>query len=369
MGINRVTLAVLPKSRAEILKLLLEKEKISCYFEELHLPEDTSTQSVRIQVGDQDLENGFSVLEEFMGKSFPGSSQNPDAPRQILVPVDFSSYSQKAARIAFEIAFQLKAEMVLLHSYPNPIAYSVPFSDVYAFDTGLMLHLENAEKAARENMETFLKILVESVSKERWNTISTEYMIKAGEPSEDILSYTHLNRVILVAMGTQGKAGSEYDIIGSVTAEIISSSKVPVLAIPADTPENIASVFHKVLYATNFDNKDFSAIETLIGILKPYHPELHCVHIGIKGDPMWNLARLEGMKNILCSKYQKETFKCQLIDGVDILEEIEKYITENNIDLLALTTHRRSMLSRIFNPSIARKMLFHTNIPMLVFHA
>ncbi|MEO3240457.1 universal stress protein, partial [Parabacteroides distasonis] len=36
------------------------------------------------------------------------------------------------------------------------------------------------------------------------------------------------------------------------------------------------------------------------------------------------------------------------------------------IDVIALSTYRRNILARMFNPSIARKMLFHTDTPLLV---
>ena len=47
----------------------------------------------------------------------------------------------------------------------------------------------------------------------------------------------------------------------------------------------------------------------------------------------------------------------------------DKFIHENNIDIISLTTHKRNIFARLFNPSIARKMVFHTETPMLVFHA
>ena len=259
--------------------------------------------------------------------------------------------------------------MVLFHAYPNPIVYSVPFSDVYAFDSGLTLHLETAEKNAQVSMEEFLKKLVRYFGKETWNQVETEYIIKAGDARDDILSFAHKNRVMLIVMGTQGKAGSEYDIIGSVTAEIITSARLPVLVIPPDTPDDIAQKFSRILYATNFDEKDFNAIEKLMRIIKPYKAEVSCIHISRNEEPVWDLARLEGMKDILQKKYEGKTFDCQLIVGDDILGELDKYITANHIDVLALTTHKRSIFARIFNPSIARKMLFHSSVPLLVFHA
>jgi nucleotide-binding universal stress UspA family protein len=364
-----LTIAVLPFVKAHLLKTLLEKEGISCNLEDLNLAEGTSSLAVRVQIPEENLEQAFPVLEEFLGKPVNPVSARNDGERQILVPVDFSVHSLKAAKIAFDIAQRLKVKMVLFHSYPNPIVYSVPFSDVYAFDTGLMVHLENAERTAQSQMEIFLKTLVKHFSKDIWDDIETEYIIKAGDARDDILSYAHQNQVVVVVMGTQGKAGSEYDILGSVTAEIIVSSKVPILAIPAETPENINTSFKKILYATNFDEKDFVAIDKLVRIIEPYKAQIYCVHVGHSEEPVWDLARLEGMKDILRSKYNNKTFECQLIIGEEILNELQKFISENNIDVLAVTTHKRSMLARIFNPSIARKMLFHTNIPLLVFQA
>lgn len=364
-----LTIAVLPFVKAHLLKTLLEKEGISCILEDLYLAEGTSSLAVRVQITEDNLEQAFPILEEFLGKPTTPLLIRKDSERHILVPVDFSAYSLKAAKTAFEIALQLNAKMVLFHSYPNPVVYSVPFSDVYAFDTGLLVHLENAEKTALTQMETFLKNLIHHFTREKWDKVETEYIIKAGDAREDILAYAHQNQVTVIVMGTQGKAGGEFDILGSVTAEIIVSSKVPVLAIPSDSPENIQASFKKVLYATNFDEKDFVAIDKLIRIIEPYQAQIFCVHVGHSEEPVWDLARLEGMKDILRSKYKNKTFDCQLIIGEEILEELQKFITENNIDVIALTTHKRSMFARIFNPSIARKMLFHTNVPLFVFHA
>lgn len=364
-----ITIAVLPFVKAQVLKTLLVKEGVECILEDVNLLEGTSSLAVRVQILEEELERAFPVLEEYLGKPGAAVTADTEAERQILVPVDFSAFSLKAAMIAFNISMQQNAKMVLFHAYPNPIVYSVPFSDVYAFDSGLIMHLEAAEKNAQDNMEKFLKKLVNHFGKDEWNKLETEYIIKAGDARDDILSYAHKNRVMLVVMGSQGKAGSEYDIIGSVTAEIISSARLPVLVVPPDTPDDIARKFSKILYATNFDEKDFVAIDKLMRIIRPYKPEVCCVHVSKSEEPVWNLARLEGMKDILKNKYENSSFHCQLIVGDDILDEFEKFIAANHIDVLALTTHKRSMFARIFNPSIARKMLFHTNIPMLVFHA
>ena len=103
-------------------------------------------------------------------------------------------------------------------------------------------------------------------------------------------------------------------------------------------------------------------------LLKPFDIKLKCVHVGQPLGDGWEKARLEGMKNLLQEKYKGSEFQCQMIVGKDILESIEKYIKEEKIDIISLTTHKRNMITRLFNPSLAKRMIFHTKTPLLVFH-
>ncbi len=68
----------------------------------------------------------------------------------------------------------------------------------------------------------------------------------------------------------------------------------------------------------------------------------------------------------------------QGIDKKDIAEKatnalkmvgLEGYIQNNKIDIISLTTRRRNLVARLINPSVGKKMLFHTNTPILMFHA
>lgn len=59
------------------------------------------------------------------------------------------------------------------------------------------------------------------------------------------------------------------------------------------------------------------------------------------------------MKDILKEKYTSEAFECRLIIGKDTLDSLEHFIKEEKIDILSLTTHKRNMISRLFNPSLA----------------
>ena len=284
----------------------------------------------------------------------------------ILVPVDFSPVSLIACRLAFNIASHLHVKLIFMHCYINPVIHSVPYADVYVYDSTLLTRMDDAEKNANKKFRSFIQNLSVDIGKEKWKSVETEYIIKPGYADEDILAYANENNSKLIVMGTGGD--SEL-IVGSVTADVIYNAKVPVLVIPEKMPEKDLHDFNRVLYATNFDEKDFAAIEKLIGIMKPFDVKVFCVHVGKEDTSEWNKAKLEGMKDILRERYTEKDFDCRLIVGDNLLEEIGRFIEEENIDIISLTTHKRNMISRIFNPSVAKKMIFHAKTPLLVFHA
>ena len=50
----------------------------------------------------------------------------------------------------------------------------------------------------------------------------------------------------------------------------------------------------------------------------------------------------------------------------DFLKSFDGYIKANKIDIITLTSYKRNIFARLFNPSIARKMIFHSDTPLLV---
>ena len=255
--------------------------------------------------------------------------------------------------------------MIFYHVVPQPDFFTIPYSDVVAFDSGLYEHMKEREEQANENFQAFLLKLTNYIGIKNWENIETEHMIKMGYPEDDILYYTEKHPPRLIVMGIKGPSEAR-DIMGSTTAGVIYKSK---LVIPEKAPLlNLASL-KKVVYATNFDEKDLISIEKLLGLLKPFNAKVYCLHIGNVNQKEWTEARLESMRELIKKKYPDHQIECVMVPGTDILTKLENYIEENDIDILSLTTHKRNMITRIFNPSIARKMVFHVKTPLLVFHS
>ena len=49
-----------------------------------------------------------------------------------------------------------------------------------------------------------------------------------------------------------------------------------------------------------------------------------------------------------------------------LLSNLYNYVKEKGIDVVCLSNYKRNIFARLFNPSSARRMIFHSNTPILV---
>lgn len=362
-----ITIVTLPFSTAYVFKMQLEAENISCDIENINLTEGAASSTVRVKIMEKDIQKAIPIMEEILGvKPFIEETQAEKKEKHILVPIDFSVHSEKACKMAINIAGQLHSKLILMHCYINPVIHSIPFSDIYAYDSSLLTKMEYSEENANKEFQKFVKKMSKEAGNEKWKSVSPEYIIKSGYPDDDILAFAQKYNSQLIIMGSGG-SNVPYGTLGSIAADIMYNATVPVLIVPEETSENTLNNFSQVLYATNFDEKDFASLDKLMQLLKPFNIKLKCVHVGQPHGDGWDMARLEGMKDVLHEKYKGFEFGCHLIVGRDPLESLEKYMKEEQVDIISLTTHKRNMITRLFNPSLAKRMIFHTQTPLLVF--
>jgi len=100
-----------------------------------------------------------------------------------------------------------------------------------------------------------------------------------------------------------------------------------------------------------------------------FNMSIHCIHIGPRTDK-WEMLKMDGLKEYFHKAYQKDAVECHILENKpDLLQAIDRYIKENEINLLSLTHKKRSLLEKIFKPSMTAKVFYHTEIPLLVFHS
>ncbi len=363
---NLVTLAIHTYEKAQILKSVLEVHGIDVY---IHSVNQFLPVGVRVRIKESDLPKALGIIEEMnnkdgLNKALEEMNKKP----MVLLPIDFSDYSMKACEFAFPLAATLDAEVVLFHAYLPPSFSTMPIGDV-------INHEGRTEESALELLESAKKNLIdieskieEYISEGKWPRTKYRHVLREGVPEDQILGYAERHNPRVIIMGTRGCDKKDMDFIGSVTAEIIERSHVPVFAIPENISLNGFEDIKTVAFSTSFDDKDLIAFNKMMTLLQPNNVTVHFIHFDNKDD-RWAEIKLSGIKVYFQQNYPNSKFEYDLVPGTDILSAYDEFIHKNSIDAIALTTHKRNLISRLFNPSMARKMIFHTDTPMFVFHA
>lgn len=360
-----VTLAIHTYQKAQIIKTYLESEGIDVYLHNVNLIQPVVSSGVRIRIKESDLPRALLLIENSELYSDEKLSSEDKQKKKILIPVDFSDYSIHACELGFNFAKDVDAEIVVLHAFfapffPNTISLNETFNYPIADEETSVLLLAKAQ----EDLNKFESFIKEKIQKKEWPDITFSCILRDGLPEEEITNYCNQEKPEMVIMGTRGKNQKDADLIGSVTAEVIETVKVPLLAIPEKTPFQHLSDIKKIAFGTSFEQKDLTAVDKLFQIFKPYKIEYYLFHLTHRPD-VWNEIKLAGIKEYFIKQYPGIPINYEIIDANDFILNLEKFVRDNSIDIISLSTYRRNLFARIFNPSIARKMLFHTDTPLL----
>jgi nucleotide-binding universal stress UspA family protein len=144
------------------------------------------------------------------------------APKRILVPTDFSEYSDKAIELAVEIAEQHKAKIHLLHVVDKlqqcAVDYCIPAERLSK------LQSDSERAAVRKMKEEAKKIL-------QLRKIEVAFDVTAGVPFAEILKEQAKRKADLIVIGSRGRTGIMRSLIGSVAEKVMREAKCPVLLV------------------------------------------------------------------------------------------------------------------------------------------
>jgi nucleotide-binding universal stress UspA family protein len=294
--------------------------------------------------------------------------QEVERKKAVLIPIDFSDYSKQACNIGFNYAKSIDAEVVIMHAYFTPFFPStISLGDTFSYQVQDEETLVMMTQKAQNDLDNFAKFIENQIAEKKWPDVAFSCILRDGLPEEEIDSYCKEYKPAMIFMGTRGR-NQNVDLLGSVTAEVIDRVKIPIFAIPENTPFRNLSEIKRIAFGTNFEQKDLVAADSLFRMFKNNGIEFYLFHVTNKQDT-WNEIKLSGIRSYFEKQYPDTTIRYDIIDANDFILNMEKFVRNNHIDVISLTTHKRNIFARMFNPSMARKMLFHTDTPLLILHS
>jgi Universal stress protein UspA and related nucleotide-binding proteins len=289
-------------------------------------------------------------------------------PELFLVPINFSTASLNAGYTALELAAKMKARVKLIHSYTLPDVRPMSFDDTEMYASTLSAQLTDIKEEAEKNMASFLDKITTYASRKKLSDIPISSKLINGVPGEIAMFTAESEKAGLIIIGVSSKEERSFEPMGKIASRIVDKSSIPVLIIPEETDFKGVDKLKNVLYLTSFDESDFPAIGKLLSFIKWLDTNIFCLHIGREEKDQWDKIKMEGLREYFNKAYGKPNVKTDLIFSKDMIQSLDYFISSNHIDLIGITAHKRNIISKLINPDITLKILYHTRIPLLVFH-
>jgi nucleotide-binding universal stress UspA family protein len=153
--------------------------------------------------------------------------------KKILLPIDGSTPSMKAARYGISLAIRFRSDLVGLTVID---LMSLPYG-YFLIQPGTRSQVDVLEEKRRESKKWLVEVerSMLDVLKERENTrgkFRSEILEDPFSKVENaIIKYAENENVDLIVMGSKGRSGFKRTVLGSVASAVLSCVRCPVLIV------------------------------------------------------------------------------------------------------------------------------------------
>lgn len=365
-----LTLAIHTYHCANLLKATLEAEGIEVMLQNVDLNQPCSAAGVRVRIRERDLPFALRIVEN--PEVFRGAaSQHTD--NVVLVPVDFTPLSERAAEAAFRIASQRNAKIHLLNAYSDPFRLNtIQLSDSLTYDIDSSVQEADLKEMSRRSMENFCASLRKRVKQGLLPPVAFTAESLEGLPEDVIMQWSKQHAPSLIVMATRGADTKERELIGSVTAEVLDTVRYPIFTVPPASPSGESSAcdttadYRRVMMFVTFEQDDFLTLDALHRFL-PHSENLEITFVKIgKRAPLYNAHTYHNLLNYAEKHYPECHFSVSEQTVASLMEGFGGDSSKHNPDLIVVPNKKKNAFARLFNPGIAHRILFNADIPMMV---
>jgi len=269
--------------------------------------------------------------------------------KNILVPTDFSEESEKALKVAAQIAEKNDSKLYIHHSTKMP------------------LHLANSSSGVLPESLFFIKIAekeFEQLLKRPYlQEVELHQTIGHSDLSLDIQEVCEKNDIDIIIMGSHGASGHKQMFIGHNTEKVVRTAKVPVLVIKNEHKDFKIDNF---VFATDLEDECHNCFIQAQNLANSFNAKLHILYVNTPGFFKTSSETLE-MIDAFKNKNALNEASIHIYNDHSVEKGILNFSKENDIQLIGMATHGRKGLSHFFNGSISEDLVNHANRPVITF--
>ena len=282
--------------------------------------------------------------------------------KTLLVATDFSANARHAAEYGYNLAKQIKADIVLCNAVTVPAEVPQSGMVVWPMDDLEMLMLGST--AELEN----LKLQLEKPTPP--NDFKPGIILKneSGVVADVVEGYAENNPVDLVVMGTHGEGMNSF-LLGNHSKNMIEVTTKPLMLIP---PQAQFVPLKKIAFATDFAHPedDLESLFHLIPLAKILGAEVLLTHIHDDQEPSAEMKKtIAGFMTEVSNKANYPQIYYRSVRNSRVEAGLSWICEHGHVDMLVMVHRPHSFIYRLLKSSHSEKMAGRLDIPLLVFPA
>lgn len=272
--------------------------------------------------------------------------------KKILVPVDFSTPSENALKVAADLAKKNDSELYILHVIE--LAESLFGTEQFNVNDEQIIFFM---KMAKKRFDKFLE-------KDYLKDIRVKDYVEPGSTAIAIRETVSKNDIDMIVMGSSGVSGIEEIVIGSNTEKVVRYSEVPVLVVKNEI-KNIA--IKKAVFASNFDLENLDPYKKAKKFADSFGAKMHMLYVNLPGNQFSSTLETQEQMRVFLNKVEMPLNKenIEIYNDYSIEQGVLNGAEQLKADLIIMPTHGRKGLSHFFNGSIGEDVVNHSDIPVL----
>lgn len=272
--------------------------------------------------------------------------------RTILLPTDFSDSARNAILYGLQLYKGREYKFILLNSVEPATSSS---------SAGMIVNM--SEMMAKDSLEglTKEKKWIESLPEFKGCSIEIAQMF--GEFLGCVNHIIKEKSIDMVIMGTTGASGLKEFFVGSNAASVIHDVSLPTLTVPFNASFDEIT---KIVFATDFKPlNDWSHVLFLKEIAIRRKAELVLLHVNKSSSKISDSDKARA-KDQLLNYFEGCNTKVEYRVNEDTVGGIQDYMSKNNdVDMITMVPRKKNFFEKIFSKSVAKKVAYHSSVPML----
>lgn len=274
--------------------------------------------------------------------------------KTILYATDLAEQSVPTLRYAYTLSKSMGANLVVFHSYDVPPVRNLVTRPLEQMEYHII----------EEQKEVVKSFCIKHIGDELDLNKLKIVVVCKDSVLNGLIKLSKELEPDLVLIGRKEKHTERGIFAGDIGHGLLKRLSCPIMIVPSHTN---GSPLKNILYATDFEEADISAVANLISIASEVNAKIHVVHVTTEKQ-YTRTEQMEWFKEMLAQRVTYKNLGFKVLFSENIEAKLKEYSELIQADLVALLyREEKGFFQSLFNKSLVKKLDNQIDIPLLSF--